>query len=172
MNKKIKWITQTAINTALVIILQVMTSSLGNTFVTGSLVNMVLIVSVLMCGVSVGTAVAATSPIYAKLIGIGPLWSIIPCIALGNITLVLVWHLLGNKKGTYIGAWIAGTVAKFIVLYVGIVKFMIPVMLDLPEKQASMISATFSMPQLITAGIGGGIALAMMPMIRKAQMGE
>ena len=83
MNKKIRWITQTAVCTALLIVLQMLTAPLGNTLVTGSLVNLVLVISVLIGSFSTGATVAVISPIFAKLIGIGHLLSIIPFIILG-----------------------------------------------------------------------------------------
>lgn len=172
MNKKIRWITQTAVCTALLIVLQMITAPLGNTLVTGSLVNLVLVISVLIGSFSTGATVAVISPIFAKLIGIGPLWSIIPCIILGNLSLIALWDLFGKRKRKYIFAWIAAAAVKFAVLYVGVVRFTIPVLLNLPEKQALVISTAFSLPQLITAGIGGGVALAIVPVLRESRHNE
>lgn len=172
MNKKIRWITQTAVCTALLIVLQMITAPLGNTLVTGSLVNLVLVISVLIGSFSTGATVAVISPIFAKLIGIGPLWSIIPCIILGNLSLIILWDFFGKNKRKYILAWIAAAVVKFVVLYVGVVQFTIPVLLKLPEKQAMIMSTAFSLPQLITAGIGGGVALAIVPVLRASRKNE
>ena len=41
--------------------------------------------------------VAVISTIMAKLIGIGPLWSLIPFIVAGSIPLILIWHFIGNR---------------------------------------------------------------------------
>lgn len=173
MNKKILWITRTAIFIALLVVLQAATASLGNTIITGSIVNMMLIVSVMTCGLPSGLSVAVISPVMAKFIGIGPLWSLIPFIAAGNIVLVLLWHFIGNhqivrKKTVYIAALVSAAVAKFLVLYIGIVQLAIPVILGLPEQQAAVISSMFSLPQLITAMIGGTLAIILLPAIRKA----
>ena len=40
--------------------------------------------------------------------------------------------------------------------------------LTLPEKQVATLTAMFSWPQLVTALIGGGIALLLTPVLRKA----
>ena len=170
---KVRWITQTAIFIALLIVLQMVTAPLGNTLITGSIVNMLLIVSVMSCGPSSSLAVAVISPVVAKFLGIGPLWMLIPFIALGNIILVLVWHFIGNRKivnkyVSYVIALIAAAGAKFAVLYFGIVKIAVPLILGLPEPQAGVISGLFSVPQLITASIGGVLAILIFPTLKKA----
>ena len=95
---KISGIARTAIFIALLIVLQAGTSLLGNTILTGSVVNMMLIVSVMTCGILPGISVGAVSPVIAKLIGIGPLWSIIPFIVAGNIVLACIWPETGGRR--------------------------------------------------------------------------
>ncbi len=173
MNKKVLWITQTGVLVALLIIAQAVTSSLGNTIVTGSIVNLILIVAVMLCGVYTGASVALISPIFAKFFGIGPLWSLIPFIALGNVVIVIVWYLIGNKNAKkpmvmYVIACVVGAVCKALTLYITIAQFAVPILLQLEEPQASVISATFSLPQFITATIGGVLAIAVLPVLKKA----
>ena len=173
IKSKILWITRTAVFVALLVVLQAATAPLGNIFVTGSIVNLLLISSVMTSGIASGLSVAAASPVMAKLLGIGPLWSIIPFIVVGNITLVLLWHFIGNRKmkrkhAAYIVALICAAVSKYLVLYVGIVRIAIPVFLGLPERQAAVISAMFSIPQLVTALVGGTLAVALLPSLKKA----
>jgi hypothetical protein len=167
------WITRTAIFVALLIVLQAATASLGNVLITGSIVNLLLIVSVMTCGLASGFSVAVISPIIAKLIGIGPLWVLIPFIAAGNVMLVLLWHFIGNRHikqryAAYIAALIAAAAGKFCVLYFGIVKIAVPLLLNLPEQQAKVISNMFSFTQLATALTGGVIAVMMLPSLKKA----
>jgi len=173
VKNKALWITRTAVFIALLVVLQAATAPLGNTIVTGSIVNMMLVVSVMTCGLATGLSVAAVSPIMAKFIGIGPFWSLIPFIIAGNTTLVLVWHFIGNRKmgrkhASGITALVCAAIAKFLVLYIGIVRIAIPVFLGLPEQQAAVISYMFSMPQLVTALIGGIMAIALLPTLKKA----
>lgn len=170
---KSQWITRTAIFLSLLIVLQFSTSMLGNVLLTGSVVNFVLIVSVMTCGLTSGLTVAIVSPFLAKLIGIGPLWVLIPFIALGNIVLVLIWHFIGNRKiwksiVSYIIALIVASPAKFATLYFCIVKLVIPYFLDLPVQQAKIISNMFSVMQLFTALIGGVVAIIILPLLKKA----
>lgn len=169
---KILWITRTAILIALLIVLQAATATLGNSLITGSIVNMLLVISVMTCGLGTGLSVAIVSPVMAKFFGIGPLWALIPFISVGNIVLILVWHFIGNGNiknhyVTYIATLVTAAIAKFLVLYIGIVQIAIP-LLSLPNQQAIIISNMFSIPQLFTALIGGGIATVMLPTLKKA----
>ena len=168
-NKKVIWITTTAVFVALLIGVQVATAPLSQ-IVTGSLVNLIMIISAMTTGFTSGFTVAIISPVFAKLLGIGPIWTIIPFIMAGNIVLIAVWHLIGrakfmNKHIVRIVSLIAAAICKFITLYLGIVKVAIPLLLDLPENQKAVISSMFSFPQLITALIGGALATAILPAI-------
>ena len=172
------WITRTALLIALLIILQAATMPLGNSLITGSIVNLLLIISVMTCGLSSGLSVAVISPVAARFFGIGPLWSLIPFIAAGNAVLVLLWYLIGNRHAsgkTYtacLAALITAAAAKFLVLYVGIVQIAVPLLLHLPERKAAVVSNMFAIPQLVTALAGGAFALPLIPRLKKAIAGE
>ena len=173
MHKHVLWITRTAVSTALLVVLQAATMALGNQIVTGSVVNLILIVSVMICGLSTGMTVAAISPVMAKLFGIGPLWSLIPFIIVGNIILVVIWDAVGNlsirnKYIPYIIALVAAAAAKALFLHVGIVRVAIPLFLQLPEQQAKVISGMFSITQFITASTGGICATIILSTLKKA----
>ncbi|HBP37152.1 MAG TPA: ECF transporter S component [Clostridiales bacterium] len=172
-HEKTLWITRTGVMIALLIVMQAATAPLGSTLITGSIVNLLLIVAVMIGGLTSGLSVAILSPVIAKLLGIGPLWELIPFIAVGNMVLVLLWHIIGNrnlknKLAAPVIALVTAAVAKFLVLYFGIVVIAIPLLLNLPEKQALVISSLFSYPQLITATIGGVLALTILPVLKKA----
>lgn len=176
IREKTLWITRTAVIIALLIVLQTATAALGSTIITGSVVNMLLIVSVMTCGIMSGLCVAVISPVLAKLIGIGPLWSLIPFIVAGNMILVLIWHFAGNrhwrqKHTAQVIALAAAALAKFLILYVGIVQIAVPLLLGLPEPQAAVISNMFSLSQFLTALLGGGMALLVLPTLKKARKG-
>ena len=172
------WVTRTAAFTALLLIGQFLTASLGNQYVTGSIVNLVLIVSVMTCGPATGLTVAVLSPVFSVLIGIGAAFPpLIPFQIAGNISIVLVWFLLdklrksgGNKtsKLFYYIAPAAGAAVKFSVLYTGVVLIAVPYIFGLPAAQSAAMSLVFSYPQLITAFTGGVVAIIIVPPIRKA----
>ena len=170
-NRRVLWITETAVMTALLIILQTATKPAGQ-YVTGSCVNAVLAVSVLAAGVWSGAVVALLSPFFAFLLGIGPqLLPIVPSIAVGNLVFVLLLGLLAEGRALPLwrrgAAWLAAAAGKAAVLYLLVVKLLCTV-LPLQEPQAAAFSAMFSYPQLVTALVGGGLGLLLAPMLRRA----
>ena len=178
MNKKIRWITETAILLALLVTLQALTKGFGQ-LVTGSCVNAVLAVSVLVGGLMSGITVALISPVLAFLLGIAPQILTVPAIMAGNTVYVLLLWLIADKKmkgiAGRITAWIVAAGAKFATLYIIVVKLICGVMAPgllaagtLKEPMLKALPATFSYPQLITALIGGAAALLIVPVIRKA----
>lgn len=174
MNRKALWVTQTGVLLALLIVVQAVTSGLGNTLVTGSLVNLILIVAVTTGGFASGFTIALLSPLFAFMFGIGPAFQqIVICVALGNAVLVTIWHLIAgiNKKQgvmNFAMATLVGALAKFGVLYLSIVQFVVPILLKMPAPKAAMVSGAFSFPQLITALIGGGLSILVVPVLSKA----
>ena len=164
MNKKILWITETAVMIAVLVALQAVTKPMGQ-FVTGSCVNMVLAVSALVGGLWCGVTVALISPVMA--------------FVLGNTVFVVLLYLLAKdsegKPALKIAAWLLAAVAKFATLYILVSEVICGLLatslMDAGMLKAPMLNAlpaTFSWPQLVTALIGGGIALTIVPLIRKA----
>ena len=178
MNKKIRWITETAILLALLVTLQALTKPAGQ-LVTGSCVNTVLAIAVLVGGLWSGVTIALISPVLAFLLGIAPQILTVPAIMAGNTVFVILLHFLADKNGKNIAkqvcAWIVAALAKFAALYLIVVKIICGVLSDsllaagtMKPPMLQALPATFSWPQLITALIGGAIALAIAPVIRKA----
>ena len=176
-HNRVMWITRTAVLVALLIALQWATAgtqAFAGQYITGSLVNCVLAVSVLFGGLWSGVAVALVSPFCAFLLGIGPaMIQIVPCIAVGNLVYVLVlWALAGRKKNAVwlrFAAVLVAAAAKFATLYVAVVKLVIPMLGEaLKAPQVQKFTAMFSWPQLVTALVGGTLAMLVLPLIRKA----
>lgn len=178
MNKKIRWITETAIMLALLIALQALTKPMGQ-LVTGSCVNGVLAVSALVGGMASGITVAVISPVLAFLLGIAPQILTVPAIMVGNTVYVVLLSLLADRSGKNLVkqavAWLAAAAAKFAALYAIVVLLICGVLsesllaagvMKAPMLQA--LPATFSWPQLFTALIGGAVALLIVPVLRRA----
>ena len=178
MNKKVRWITETAIMLALLVSLQALTKPMGQ-IVTGSCVNAVLAIAALVGGLGSGLTIALISPVLAFLLGIAPQILTVPAIMVGNSVYVLLLCLLADKSGQkpvrQFVAWITASAAKFAALYLIVVKVICGVMsasllasgaLKAPMLKA--LPATFSWPQLFTALIGGAVALMIVPVLRKA----
>ena len=178
MNKKIRWITETAVLLALLVTLQALTKPIGQ-LVTGSCVNAILAVSVLVAGLGSGVTIALISPVLAYLLGIAPQILTVPAIMVGNTVYVVLLHFLAGKNGKnlvmQIVAWLVAAAAKFAALYLIVVKIVCGVMAPsllasgaMKEPMLKALPATFSWPQLFTALIGGAVALAIVPVLKKA----
>jgi len=178
MNKKILWITETAVMLALLVALQALTKPMGQ-FVTGSCVNAILAVSALVGGLSSGILVALVSPVLAFLLGIAPQILTVPAIMAGNTVYVVLLVLLAGRGGESlvmrILAWLAAAAAKFAALYAIVAWLICGVFADallaagtLKPPMLTALPATFGWPQLVTALIGGAVALAIVPVLRKA----
>lgn len=178
MNKRIRWITETAIMLALLVTLQYVTKPMGQ-LVTGSCVNTVLAIAALFGGLSSGLTIALISPVLAFLLGIAPQILTVPAIMAGNSVYVVLLHLLADKSGKNLGkqiaAWLIAAIAKFAALYFVVVKLICGVLSEgllasgaLKPPMLKALPATFSWPQLITALVGGAIAMVMVPALRKA----
>lgn len=171
MGRRARWIAETAAMTALLIAFQGLTKAAGQ-YVTGSFVNAVLGVAVLVAGLGSGVVVAALSPFFAFLLGIGPqLLPIVPAIAVGNLTfVVLLWLIAGKRSGNpwrQAAAWLMAAAGKFAALYLLVVKLLCSV-LPLQQTQIDTFTMMFSYPQLVTALVGGALALLLAPVLRRA----
>jgi len=181
VRKMTLWLVQTAMMIALLITIQyasiqlnLMNAIMGpmnvQQFITGSLVNMMLVLSTVLFGFWTGVAVASVSPFMALLIGMSPRWELVPVIALSNIVFVAIWYIVTRQKlgGKYelenLIALIVAAVSKFLVLWLGIVHILAPA-LGMPP--AAPVYVLFSYPQLVTATIGGIIAIVILPPLTK-----
>ena len=183
MNKKILWLTQTAVMLALLVALQALTKPLGH-LVTGSCVNAVLAITVLVVGLSGGITVALISPVCAFLLGIAPNFITVLPIMLGNVCYVLILHLILGRSMMPLwkqpAALIAAAGVKFGVLYILVVRVIcglasgallgkkIGNIVVLAPPMLKMLPTMFAWPQLFTALIGGAVAILIAPILRKA----
>jgi len=173
MQKRSVWIAQTGIFLALLLVAQIATRPFGNSILTGSLVNMILILTVMLCGLSSAMILGVISPFFSMMLGAAAFWPFIPVIIAGNLVIVTLWYLIAlrreeRSRPREIVALVVAAAVKFCVLYIGIVLLIVPLVLHIQEPQASVISAAFSWPQLITASVGGVLAILLFPVLSKA----
>jgi len=179
IRQSVYWITRTAVMTALLVTVQFLTASFGSQYVTGSAVNLLLAVSAFTFGPATGCTVGVISPIFAFIVGVGPVFPpLVPFIIIGNVAFVISWFLLGKafktddqasrRKALVFISPVITAIVKFAVLYAGVVLIALPFILNVNEKQSAVLSLMFSYPQLITALIGGALASAVAPALRKA----
>lgn len=174
MNKSssnVQRICRSALLLAVLVTVQYVTKPFGQ-IITGSCVNTVLALSAIMFGGWVAVPVAIISPFVAFLLGIGPaILLIVPLIALGNLCQVLVCSFLAKRLGKSLVqkelSIAAAAVVKFVVLYIGVVKLMVPVLANMGIKNPAL-SVMFSWPQLVTALIGGTLAVIISELLKKA----
>ncbi len=188
MKKRILWITETSAMLALLICLQwvgsLIPDQMTKQLITGSLVNCVLAVTVLVAGIGSGITVAVISPVCAFLFGIAPNFITVVPIMLGNVCYVVLLWLIAGK--TLKPLWkqpvalVTASVVKFFVLYLLVVEVICGLAADsllgkkvgdivvLAPKMLKMLPTMFAWPQLITALIGGAVALLIVPILKKA----
>ena len=178
MKKKILWTTRTAVVLALLVAVQGISKPFGQ-LVTGSCVNLVLALSGLLAGLSTGLTVALFSPILAFLLGHAPQILVVPAIMLGNSVYVLLLFLLSDRSGNRLWrqgiACLVSAAVKFGVLYCVVNGLLCGLFADallaagvLKTPMLQVLPAMFSWPQLVTALIGGAVAFAALPLLKKA----
>lgn len=188
MNKKLRWITETAALLALLICLQAVGAWIPNQLVkqliTGTLVNCVLAVAALYAGYGSGAVIGLVSPVFAYLLGIAPNFITVLPIMVGNVCYVVLLRLICGCTGKPFWRQPVGLAAaaavKFGVLYLLVVKLVCGVLAQdllgkkwgetvlLAQPMLKMLPVMFSWPQLVTAVSGGVIALLISPTLRKA----
>ena len=188
MSKKVRWITETAVMLALLISLQwagsFVPDQMTKQLITGTMVNCVLAVTALVAGLSSGITVALISPVCAFLFGIAPNFITVLPIMIGNCCYVALLSLIIGKARKF--GWqqpvalASAAVVKFGVLYLLVVKVICGVASGsllgkkigetvlLAPPMLKMLPTMFAWPQLVTALTGGVIALAIVPVLRKA----
>ena len=159
---------------------------LAEQLITGTLINFVLAVAVLLISLGSGIAIAVLFPVCNFLLGITPgLIAAIPVI-LGNLCFVILLRVIAGNTSTSLfrhsSALITAACTKFLVLYLLGVKVIcersaaffldkkIGKIMLLTPSVLKTLPAMFAWPQLVTALAGGLIAMLIAPMIRKVDI--
>lgn len=125
---------------------------IGNQFVTGTIVNSVLLGSLMLFGLPGAVSLCFIPSIVSLFAGLLP-WVMVPMVPFiiaGNILLVLVFDLL-KKNNFFLGLILAALLKFSFLFFTGnyIIRFFVK------EAVASNIAVMMSWPQLITALLGG-----------------
>jgi len=180
MKNNVRILTRTAVLIALTLVFQnlrlipVIGSGPQSQYIVGSLVNATLIIAVGTVNIYAAMTVGIIAPVVAYMQGQLPaiLPYMIPIVAIGNIVYVFMYYLL-EKKSVFAGI-ISGAVVKFAFLFfavrimLNLVKNMLPE--NMFNKVAATLSAGFSWPQLVTALLGGIIAVIIIKALKRAQV--
>ncbi len=161
-----KFITRTGILLALVLLFQFLGRFIplgpNSNFIVGPLVNASLIIAATFAGLWSGALIAVIAPFGAILTGAAVPLPFAPFIAIGNFIFVLFYYILRENK---IMGLVAGSFVKFGFLYASIAIFLS--LYSVPPKIATLLYFSFGWPQLVTAIVGGAIALAVMHPLKK-----
>ena len=162
MRITVKQLTQTAVLLALCVVFQTLKSI--SVYITGPLVNGVLILATWAVGLPGGLIIALLSPAAAFFLGATPVMNLIPVmmpvVMAGNSILVLFVHGFGEKQ---IPGLLWGSVCKAGFLWLTVWYAVLPLFAgNIPEAKRSTMTALvrvqFSVTQLITALLGSLLA--------------
>ena len=139
-------------------------------YITGPIVNAVLVIATLTLGLVMGIIFSIIAPITAFLITGSPVVAaaphlMIPAIALGNIIMCVAVYVFYKriKNKTYIGlpvGLVVGSVLKALFMGAVISNFILPKFCtSLPEKAIGVAQKTFSVVQLFTALIASAVIM-------------
>lgn len=182
-SKTVLWISEAGLLIALLVVVQLLTFAvpkgvplIGQLF-TGTLVNLVLIMGAGSVGFSATAVAAVLSPVLALLFGQMNFPQMVPIVAAGNLVIVAVTWAFFRKDEKFskgkafafdLGGVILGSITKAAVLFGASTLIAVPIFFAQNAKVGKQITFMFSWPQLITALIGGIVAVLIVPRIRKA----
>lgn len=143
-------------------------------YVTGPLVNALLLLTLEWCGLGQAMAVGMLTPVSAALRGVLPLplWVMMPFIAVGNAAFVGVFSLLRRRSPGL--ALVAAAVVKFAWLYAAVTALVVwPLHVAVGGNVAAVaipqaMVAMMRWPQLGTALAGGLLAFGAQGILRAA----
>lgn len=152
--------------TAILLALAVASQFLKNlsVYITGPIINCILVICVLYCGLGNATVLCVVLPLTSWLITGSPIISampvILPCIMAGNLVLVLaVWLSQrggDDGKGLIVGM-AAGCAVKALLMWLTVSCLVLALLSPdsgLPAPALAAAKLTFSVTQLITAVMG------------------
>lgn len=178
-NKALLLVVTTAILLALTLVFQIyvrllVPAGILNTLIVGSLVNLCLYVASGTVGWRGSVVISIVAPIVAALMGHLPHPLLVPFVAAGNVVLCLTFELIarGRDKGPLVWSAIgAASVLKFVVLFVIVTLVFVPAILPglgLKPAVGKALALNFSWPQLVTALVGGIVAIPVFAAVRRA----
>lgn len=175
MNQKTRIITQTAMLLALAIVSQFFKNT--SVYITGPVINCILIIAVLSCGLVSGAILSVITPLTSWLITGSPIMAALPMIPFlvmgGNFLIVLfVWLFVKkkNSSGSLILGMLAGSLVKaaFMTLTIScLVLGLLGPGSGLPDAALTVAKTTFSVTQLITSLIGSVLAFVIWQALKK-----
>lgn len=173
-DRKTLLIARIGIMLALTLALQYLTGLAGIQLLTGSVVNMMLILTAMTCGLVGGVCVGLITPYMGFLLGLSSNVILTPFIGVSNglyiALFAVILMLLKGEYGSSSSLWqqgvalVVGAFLKFVFLYYITYFLLLPlVMATVPAA----LAATFGITQFFTAMIGGVAAIAIGFLLKK-----
>lgn len=169
---------RTIARTAILLVLCLAAQSLKSVsqFITGPIVNTILLLATLSVGLWSGLVISVLSPLLAALIGASPIMMMLPqmfpVVIVGNALLVLSTYFFyrwRQKNGPLIAGMAVGSILKSLFLWAMVSLVVIPLFgTQLKDAVKVTLTAMFSFNQLITAAIGSILAYLIWIPLRKA----
>jgi len=149
---------------ALVVLAAYLPTVIHSQPVTGSLVNMSLILAVFLLGPLEAVLLALIPSFFALTSGLLPLplLPMVPFIIIGNMILICVYHYLGRKN--FFLAIAAASFCKFLFIYASLNLF---VSFSPGGKQMVPLASMMSWTQFLTAVSGGILAYSVLLFVKK-----
>lgn len=145
--------------TLFIILAAIIPAFVHNQWITGPLVNALLFLSVIYCGISGAILVGMIPSVIALSVGLlpAPLAVAVPYIMVSNAILVLVFAAFCGRSRSIKKYWIGISIASL--LKFGFLFMAASTVVKLASPQiAPKIAVMLGWPQLATAAAGGGIA--------------
>lgn len=156
--KQVRYLARVALLLALTLAIQSLRMPV---FITGSMINLMLVISTALAGTTGGVVIGSFTPMIALLAGIlpAPLAPAVPFIMAGNAFYCLIFGAgyFRSRAGAWTGLF-AGSVIKFSII-AGAARYI----LALP----SPLTEVLFFPQFMNAMAGGTAALLIIPQIHK-----
>ncbi|MDD6308930.1 MAG: ECF transporter S component [Clostridia bacterium] len=135
-----------------------------NNYLIGTLVNFSLLTATGAVGLSSGIFISIATPLVAFLQGYLPFVVFIPVVAAGNAILCVLFYYV-RKINNYAGGIVA-SVVKWMVLSLS-VQPVLSWFITLPPAKLTALTASFGLPQLITALLGSLLAILLLERLKK-----
>ena len=172
-NKKIQYLTRTAVMLAITLIFMSLRlipvlsdANPMSVYIIGSLVNLALLVACDYVGFGAAVFNGIVAPFVALLQGHQTLMFMVPVVAIGNIVLPSGYMLFKNRSNLKWLGVLFGSLLKF-GFFLLVVPFVFQLFMSSPV--APRVAAQFlGYAQLITALIGGYVAIIVVPLLRRA----
>lgn len=170
-NDFVKKLTRTALLLAIVLASQYFKNL--SQFITGPIVNAVLIIAALGAGLWSGVALSFIAPLTSLMISQPPVMAathfmLVPVIMIGNLLIVLGAHYGKKNAKTLAAGLLTGSVLKWLFMWGAVSLIVIPVNSQLNENILSKVAEMFTHFQLYTALIGSFLAYIIWQPLKKA----